>query len=95
MRLSTHEAARRTLAGLIRKLAAQDVTSDGDIAKFRATVYGLTGLLAYFKHGADLEAVGDLAARVDALESGRAVADLARRIDALEHGTVADLEGDL
>ena len=49
--LNTPKAARLTLARLMRKYLSGDLTRD----KFRDAVYGMHGILAFFKHEADMQ----------------------------------------
>ena len=58
--MNGHDAARRTLARLIRAFHQDEL----DEKKFRALVYGFGTLLSYFKHSADLE----IESRLEALE---------------------------
>ena len=58
--MKTHDHARRTLARLMRAYHNGELESK----KFRDLVYGLTTMLAYFKHAADLR----IEERLEAIE---------------------------
>ena len=81
MRLSTPEAARGSLAGVMRRFHTE---KDADPVRFRSLVHSFGTLLSYFKHELDVTALADLRARVELLEDHAGVADLKRRLDTLE-----------
>ena len=61
--MKTHDHARRTLARMIRAYHNGELESQ----KFRDLVYGLSTMLAYFKHAADLKIEERLQAIEDAI----------------------------
>ena len=61
--MKTHEAARRTLAKVLREYYNDDETMPSQ--KFRDIVYGLAVLLQYFKLEADLS----IEKRLDEIEA--------------------------
>ena len=79
--LDTPQAARRSLAGLMRRFATGKYA---DVARFRGLVHAHAVLLNHFRHELDADAVADLRERVQALEDSSGIADLRRRLEDLE-----------
>ena len=68
LRLNTTANARRALARVVREVY---VAPDADLPRLKATVHGISALLAYDKHLLDVERIVALEARMADIETRR------------------------